>query len=83
MSDVAVSARIVGRVQGVSFRWACQREAERLGVRGWVGNEPDESVAAHFEGARDAVDQLVAWCRSARRRLRSPAWTCTAPTRRV
>ncbi len=64
MTDVAVDVRIVGRVQGVSFRWICQQEAERREVRGWIRNEPDESVAAHFEGDRDAVDELVAWCRS-------------------
>lgn len=64
MSDVAVTVRVVGRVQGVSFRWYCQQEAERLGVRGWVSNEPDDSVAGHFEGPREAVDRLVEWCRS-------------------
>jgi acylphosphatase len=70
MSDVAVGVRVTGRVQGVGFRWACEREAERLGVRGWVGNEPDESVAGHFEGDRDAVDELVEWCRSGPRGAR-------------
>lgn len=64
MSDVAVSVHVVGQVQGVGFRWSCREEAERLGVRGWVRNEPDESVAAQFEGDRDAVDRLVEWCRS-------------------
>jgi acylphosphatase len=51
-------------VQGVGYRWWCQAEAQRLGVTGWVRNEPDESVAGHFEGAADAVDALVAWCRT-------------------
>ncbi|MGI9157670.1 MAG: acylphosphatase [Marmoricola sp.] len=64
MSDIAVSVQVFGLVQGISFRAACQQEAERLGVRGWVSNEPDDSVAGLFEGPRDAVDQLVAWCRS-------------------
>ncbi|MEP6814420.1 MAG: acylphosphatase [Marmoricola sp.] len=64
MGECAVTVRIVGRVQGVGFRWCCQQEAERLGVRGWVRNEPDESVAGHFEGPRAAVDRLVVWCRS-------------------
>jgi acylphosphatase len=59
----AVSVRVTGRVQGVSFRWYAVQEAERLGVRGWIRNEPDESVAGHFEGAADAVDAMVAWCR--------------------
>lgn len=59
-----MSVHVFGLVQGVSFRAACQQEAERLGVRGWVSNEPDESVTGLFEGSRDAVDRLVAWCRS-------------------
>ncbi len=50
-------------MQGVSFRYYAQREAGRLGVRGWVRNEPDGSVAAHLEGEPDAVDAMVEWCR--------------------
>jgi acylphosphatase len=61
--DKAVSVRVTGRVQGVAFRWYAVQEAERLGVRGWIRNEPDESVAGHFEGATESVDALVAWCR--------------------
>ncbi|KAJ1684531.1 hypothetical protein LUZ63_020286 [Rhynchospora breviuscula] len=64
MSDHAVDLKITGRVQGVSYRWTCRQEAERLGVTGWVRNEPDGSVAAHAEGERDAVEALVGWCRS-------------------
>jgi acylphosphatase len=59
----AVTVKVTGRVQGVSFRWYAVQEAERLGVRGWVRNEPDESVAAHLEGEDDAVDAMVAWFR--------------------
>ena len=60
----AVTVKVRGRVQGVSFRWYAVQEAERLGVRGWVRNEPDESVAAHLEGDDAAVDAMVTWCRS-------------------
>jgi acylphosphatase len=59
----AVTVRVTGRVQGVSFRWYAVQEAERLGVAGWVRNEPDGSVAAHVEGDDAAVDAMVAWCR--------------------
>ena len=58
----AVQARVTGRVQGVSFRWYTQEQAQRLGVSGWVRNEPDGSVLLHAEGDDDAVDALVAWC---------------------
>lgn len=58
----AVQVRVTGRVQGVSFRWYAQEQARRLGVVGWVRNEPDGSVLLHAEGDDDAVDALVAWC---------------------
>ena len=61
--STAVMVRVTGRVQGVAFRWYAVQEAERLGVAGWVRNEPDGSVAAHVEGDDAAVDAMVAWCR--------------------
>jgi acylphosphatase len=59
----AVTLKVTGRVQGVSFRWYAAREAERLGVTGWVRNEPDGSVALQVEGDDAAVDAMVEWCR--------------------
>ena len=60
----AVRARVTGRVQGVSFRWYTQEQARRLGVAGWVRNEPDGSVLLHAEGEQEAVAALVEWCRT-------------------
>jgi acylphosphatase len=67
----ASSARDVvvhGEVQGVGFRESCRAEAGSRGVTGWVRNEHDGTVRAHFEGAAEAVEAVVAWCRS------GPAW---------
>jgi acylphosphatase len=50
-----------GRVQGVFFRDSCRQEAARLGVAGWVRNEPDGSVRVHVEGDPEAVSSLVQW----------------------
>jgi acylphosphatase len=61
---VARSVRVSGRVQGVFFRDACRSEAESHQVAGWVSNEPDGSVQAWFEGSPEAVDAMLAWCRS-------------------
>lgn len=65
MADV-VRRRVVvsGRVQGVWFRDSCRREAVAAGLHGWVRNTADGDVEAVFEGPGDAVDRLVAWCRS-------------------
>ena len=67
-----VARRVVvhGRVQGVFFRDSCRQEAERLGVAGWVRNEPDGTVAGLFEGSPEAVEQLVSWCRRGPRHAR-------------
>ncbi len=63
MPTVARRVRVHGRVQGVFFRDACSREAESRGVVGWVSNEPDGTVAAHFEGDEGEVAAMVDWCR--------------------
>lgn len=36
--------RVVGRVQGVGFRWWTRRQAEQLGLTGWVRNADDERM---------------------------------------
>ncbi|HEX2415572.1 MAG TPA: acylphosphatase [Thermoleophilaceae bacterium] len=60
-----VRRRVVvhGRVQGVFFRDSTRRQADSLGVAGWVRNRPDGTVEAVFEGEPDAVEQMVGWAR--------------------
>ena len=53
-----------GRVQGVFYRDSCRQEADRLGVSGWVTNDPGGTVRAHVEGEPEAVRALVEWCRT-------------------
>jgi acylphosphatase len=78
----AVQVKVTGRVQGVAFRWEAQRAAERLGLAGWVRNEPDGSVAAFAEGEEADVDRWVAWCREGppSARVRDVAVISAAPT---
>ena len=52
-----------GRVQGVFFRDSVRRQALDAGVGGWVENRPDGTVEAVFEGAADAIDRMVEFCR--------------------
>lgn len=54
---------VTGRVQGVFFRGATEREARARGVAGWVRNRADGSVEAVFEGEPDAVEALLGFCR--------------------
>lgn len=54
-----LSAKVIGRVQGVGFRWWVRSAADRLGLTGWVMNAPDErSVELVAEGPATALDQL-------------------------
>jgi acylphosphatase len=54
---------IRGRVQGVGFRDALGREADRLGVTGWVRNRADGEVEAVVQGDAAALEALLAWAR--------------------
>jgi acylphosphatase len=54
-----VEAVIVGRVQGVGFRFHVERVASALGLVGWVMNEADGSVRCVAQGPRQALEALV------------------------
>lgn len=75
-----VRMRIEGRVQGVYFRATAQREAEALGVTGFVRNLPDGAVEALAEGEETAVDRLVEWCRHGPPGARVTRVVCEAGT---
>lgn len=54
-----MTVQIGGHVQGVGFRWWARRQAQMLGVTGWVMNANDErTVEVVAEGATDALDEL-------------------------
>lgn len=59
-----VRARLLisGIVQGVGYRWSCRREAQGLGLTGWVRNLPDGRVEAVLQGTREQVDRMIRWC---------------------
>lgn len=47
-----------GRVQGVGFRWFVEREANILGIAGWVRNNHDGSVEVLAQGRREQLSGL-------------------------
>jgi acylphosphatase len=54
-------AIVHGRVQGVNFRYYTQLQAQALTLTGWVANRPDGTVEIVAEGARPALEQLLAF----------------------
>ncbi len=59
-SHERLSARVVGRVQGVYFRAFTRNLARALGLTGSVRNEYDGSVHLEAEGPRAALETLLA-----------------------
>jgi acylphosphatase len=59
---VRAHVRVEGSVQGVFFRSEARDRARSRGLAGWVRNDPDGSVEAVFEGAREGVESVVRWC---------------------
>ncbi|MDA8123975.1 MAG: acylphosphatase [Deltaproteobacteria bacterium] len=55
---------IQGRVQRVYFRANTQRQANALGLTGWVRNLPDGRVEALFEGPESNAVAMRDWCRT-------------------
>ena len=62
--NTKVHAIISGRVQGVFYRLETQNAANRIGVNGWVRNLRDGTVEAVFEGEKDKVKSIIAWCQN-------------------
>lgn len=61
MDETAASRaefRVVGRVQGVGFRWWTVRQARSLGLRGTVRNLPDGSVEIRAVGPGPAITRF-------------------------
>jgi acylphosphatase len=54
-------AIVVGRVQGVGFRYSAVREARGLGLTGSVSNLPDGSVEVFAEGEQTRLERFLRW----------------------
>jgi acylphosphatase len=59
--DIALQTRhyiVHGRVQGVGFRWFVEREAQALGLVGWVRNNADGTVEVLATGPLGQLSYL-------------------------
>ncbi len=61
MMDKRMEAVVYGRVQGVSFRFFTEREANRLQLSGWVANQFDGTVRVVAEGPETQLDKFISF----------------------
>jgi len=50
---------VSGLVQGVGFRFFCERTAKELNLQGWVRNVPEGSVEVLIEGDKENVLKMI------------------------
>jgi acylphosphatase len=70
---------VVGRVQGVGFRWFVVETAKRLDLSGWVRNNSDGKVEVAAAGSADAISRLDAALRTGPRGARIDDVKALAP----
>ena len=51
---------IIGKVQGVGFRYFVLRQAQELDITGWVSNKPNGDVEALAQGDKADLEQFIA-----------------------
>ena len=56
---VRLDATVIGRVQGVGFRYFALQEGMDLGLDGWVANTADGSVRCVAEGPQERLEVLL------------------------
>ena len=54
-----VHAYYSGSVQGIGFRFTCERLAEDLGIAGWVSNLSDGRVELRCEANEDTLKDFL------------------------
>jgi len=56
-----VHAIVSGYVQGVNFRYYAVKEAQKLGLKGFVRNLSDGSVEVIAQGKKQELERLIEW----------------------
>lgn len=59
----SVQVKICGNVQGKAYRLWTEKNAELLGLAGWVRNRCDGSVEAMFSGPMETVEEMISRCK--------------------
>ena len=57
---LTVNMKITGKVQGVGFHYFVLRQAQELGITGWVSNKSNGDVEAFTQGEKADIEQFIA-----------------------
>jgi len=60
--------KVIGRVQGVGFRFYTNKKAQEHGIKGFVQNKPDGSVYIEAQAEEKNLNTFVDWVK------KGPAW---------
>jgi acylphosphatase len=60
--------QVIGKVQGVGFRFSCMEAAYKHNIKGFVTNRRDGSVYVEAEGEEDNLDKFILWLK------KGPVW---------
>jgi len=58
---IALEYEVFGKVQGVFFRKYTDKQASKLGVRGWIMNTKNQTVKGELEGPADKIMEMKNW----------------------
>ncbi|HPF51424.1 MAG TPA: acylphosphatase [Draconibacterium sp.] len=60
---VQYEIKVIGRVQGVGFRYYVQKQAQIFQLKGWVRNSADGSVVVMVQGEKVVIDTFIDYLR--------------------
>lgn len=58
----SIKINVLGRVQGVGFRYSALQKANELGISGFVKNRTDGSVYIEADGEPETLEAFIVWC---------------------
>lgn len=72
-----VQLKITGQVQGVGLRYTIFNYAKENNLKGWIRNEPDNTVSCFLQNDESQVEKFIIWLRRKMRGIEDIAanWT--------
>ena len=59
MNNITLNIIVIGRVQGVGFRWFAREQAQDMEINGYVKNLPNGNVEILAQGREEQVWKLI------------------------